>query len=134
MLRTMVVALAAGMLPGGVAEARAPRLKPATRVRASATTVAGRPAIRVRWRDTARGETRWEIGRGHKRIVLRANRRSYTDRHVTAGTRYRYRVRPCRRHRCTGWAAVRIALPAAGAPPGGSTPQPGGGGASPPST
>src|SRR4051794_6746156 len=129
MWRTMIAALAVGTMLGGTAEARAPRLRPATGVRATAATVAGRPAIRLRWRDTARGETRWEVGRGPKRIVLRANRTSYTDRHVTAGARYRYRVRPCRRHRCTRWAAVRIALPAAGVAPGGSTPQPGSGGA-----
>src|SRR3954471_6532975 len=136
MVRTIVAALAVGALLSGSAEARAPRLKPATGVRASAATVAGRPAINVRWRDTARGETRWEIRRARKRIVLRANRTSYTDRHVTAGTRYRYRVRPCRRHRCARWAAVRVTAraPVNGSPsPGaGGSPSAGGGAGTPP--
>src|SRR4051794_5698772 len=135
MWRTMIAALAVGTMLGGTAEARAPRLRPATGVRATAATVAGRPAIRLRWRDTARGETRWEVGRGHERIVLRANRTSYTDRHVKVGTPYRYRVRPCRRRRCTRWAAVRITARAPspgrapGTPgnPGGSTTPPAGG-------
>src|SRR4051812_11933481 len=130
MWRTMIAALAVGTMLGGTAEARAPRLRPATGVRATAATVAGRPAIRLRWRDTARGETRWEVGRGPKRIVLRANRTSYTDRHVKAGTRYRYRVRPCRRHRCARGAAVRITTRApAGSPAAGGGGSPGGGGA-----
>ena len=125
MSRTILVALAAASLLGGTATARAPRLKPATAVRASAATVAGRPVIRLRWRDRARGETRWEVARGRRRVVLRANRTAYTDRRVTAGTRYRYRVRPCRRHRCARWAVVRITLSAPIG--GGALPQTGGG-------
>src|SRR2546423_15067835 len=116
----MVVLLA---LPVAAARGDA-RLGAPARPSATAITVAGSPAVRLRWHDTARGETRWEVRRGaHRVAVLRANTTRYTDRHVPAGARYRYPVRPCRHHRGGRWtrhASVRIA--AAPAPP--STPPP----------
>jgi hypothetical protein len=121
-----VVALGALLASSADARLRAPR-----KLTAAAVTIGGRPAVRLHWRDTARGETRWEIRRGRRRVVLRANRTRYTDRHVIAGRRYRYRVRPCRRHRCARWASVSVVA----APVASTTPiLPPAGGGVPPST
>src|SRR5207244_13030929 len=99
------------------------RLRAPARPSATAVTVAGKPAVRLRWRDTARGETRWEVRRGARRVaVLRANATRYTDRRVSAGARHRHRVRPCRRRRCGRWTRrASVAIAPATAKPGGSS-------------
>jgi hypothetical protein len=112
MRRSMLASIAGVMLLAGLAEARDVRLRSPAALHATAVTMAGRPAVRLRWRDTARGETRWEVRRGRRHVVLRANRTRYTDRRVERGRRYRYRVRPCRRHRCARWTSAVVATPA----------------------
>jgi hypothetical protein len=67
--------------------------------------------VRLHWKDRARGETRYEVRRTGLRVRLKRNRTSYTDRKVTAGTTYRYRVRPCRRSRCAKARAIRLKVP-----------------------
>jgi hypothetical protein len=133
MARPLMAALAGLLLlvPGAAGAAR-PHLRAAAGLKASELTSAKGPAVRLRWRDRARGETRWEVRRGLKRTILRAGTTSYTDRRVAAGKTYTYRVRPCRRHRCAAFARVTATVPktaaglppAAGAPP---TPAPPGG-------
>src|SRR5437762_1206728 len=118
MWRSVLVSIAGVVLLAGVTEAQAASLRAPRRLTATAVSVSGRPAVRLRWRDAARGETRWEVLRGRRRVILRAGRTHYTDRRVTAGARYRYRVRACRRHRCGRWASARIAVPAAPGTPG----------------
>jgi hypothetical protein len=135
MWRSVLISIAGVVLLAGVTEAQAASLRAPRRLTATAVAVSGRPAVRLRWSDAAHGETRWEVLRGHRRVVLRANRTHYTDRHVTAGAHYRYRVRACRRHRCGRWAARRVAVtaptatpPAPGSPPAAPAPPSGPGG------
>src|SRR4051794_15170880 len=99
MWRSVVITIAGVVLLAGATEAQAASLRAPRRLSATAITVSGRPVARLRWRDAAHGETRYEVLRGRRRVILRANRTHYTDRRVTAGARYRYRVRACRRHR-----------------------------------
>jgi hypothetical protein len=78
------------------------------------------------------GESRWEVWRGgRRRAVLKANAKRFTDRRVRVGTRYAYRVRPCRRARCARSATVRIKVRGAAAVPGGGATGGGSGGGAP---
>lgn len=133
MRRGLLALIAVVLLPAALAESREVRLRSPARLRAAVVTTAGGPAVLLRWRDTARGETRWEVLRGRRRVVLRANSTRYTDRRVERGRRYRYRVRPCRRHRCARWTSAVVTLPASATtpalPPGPAS----GGSATPPS-
>src|SRR4051812_8891004 len=97
MRRFAALAIAAFLLSAAGAEARTLHLRAA---RGLTATVAPGPAVRLAWRDRASGEFRWEVWRGTKRRVLRANATRLTDRTVRAGATYVYRVRPCRRARC----------------------------------
>src|SRR5439155_19493556 len=70
--------------------------------------------------------------RGRRRVVLRASSTRYTDRRVESGRRYRYRVRPCRHHRCARWTPAKaVTVPPAGTRPT-LAPGPAGGGSSTP--
>jgi hypothetical protein len=51
-----------------------------------------------------------------------ANRRTYTDRTVRAGSTYTYRVRPCRRKRCAKSVKVRVTVRKSLGSPGGVSP------------
>jgi hypothetical protein len=110
------------------------RLSAPTALRATATGTVAHPAVRLTWRDRARGETRWEVRRGTRRVLLKANAIAYTDRHVVRGHAYRYHVRACRRRRCGATAPVRgVARVAVGTPkPIPSTPPGTGGGTTTP--
>jgi hypothetical protein len=127
MARPLVAALAGLLLlaPGAPAAAR-PHLRAAAALQAAGVSGAKGPAVRLRWRDRARGETRWEVRRGTRRTTLRAGSTTYTDRHVAAGKTYTYRVRPCRRHRCAAFARATVTVPkttsGATEPAGGGTP------------
>ena len=121
------------------ADAASVRLRAPRKLSAGAVSVAGAPAVRLRWRDVARGETRWEVTRAGRRVILRANRTGYTDRRVSAGRRYRYRVRPCRRRRCAHSRTVSATVPATapgvpGSPAPGEPGAPGGGSGGGPAT
>jgi hypothetical protein len=125
--RLLVVILVALLLPAAVADARAVHLRPAASLKAANARSSKGPIVRLRWRDRAVGESRWEVWRGGRgRALLQANTKRWTDRHVKVGARYAYRVRPCRRSRCARSATVRIKVRGAGA-----TPAPGAGGPSP---
>jgi hypothetical protein len=122
--RTLALAVIGLAIVASTADARQIRLRAAGSLRATAARSAGKPVVRLHWRDRARGETRWEVFRGGKRRArLKANRKSYTDRTVRAGSTYTYRVRPCRRKRCAKAVKVRVAVrKSLGAPGGGSPP------------
>jgi hypothetical protein len=120
--RCIALALAGLLVVVATADARQVRLRSAGSLRAAAARSAGKAVVRLHWRDRARGETRWEVLRGAKRKVLKANRTSYTDRTVRAGTTYTYRVRPCRRARCAKAVKVRIRVHGALGAPGGVSP------------
>ncbi len=125
--RPIAVAVTAGaLLLAPSAQARQVRLRSAASLHAVAARSAGKPVVKLRWRDRSRGETRWEVLRGGKRRrVLKANSTHMTDRTVRAGRTYRYRVRACRRARCARAVAVRVAVPAAfGGPSGSGAPNP----------
>jgi hypothetical protein len=131
MARRLAIALA-GLLvlvPAAQAAASRPHLRAAASLRAASAGTAAAPAVRLRWRDRARGETRWEVRRGARRVILRAGSTGYTDRRVVAGKTYTYLVRPCRRHRCARSARTRLTVvaakvggPATGTPPATTTP------------
>ena len=101
-MRSLLAALALALLLAAPADAR--RLKPAGKLRA--TAVPG--VVQLTWKDRARGETRWVVRRAGRKARLRAGRTAWTDRRVTAGVRYRYTVRPCRRSRCARRRSVTI--------------------------
>jgi hypothetical protein len=76
--------------------------------------------VRLTWKDRARGETRWVVRRTGRKVKLKAGRTSWRDRKVTAGVRYRYTVRPCRRKHCAKGRSVSVtALRDRSAPGGG---------------
>ena len=135
-MRQLALALTALLLVTATAHGREVRLRPAAALKAASARSSKGPIVRLRWRDRAVGESRWEVWRGgRRRALLKANARRWTDRHVKVGARYAYRVRPCRRSRCARSATVRIkvrgarAAPAPGA--GGPSPGPGAPGADP---
>ena len=122
----LALALAGLLLVTATAAGRQVRLRPAASLHAANAASSKGPIVRLRWRDRARGETRWEVWRGgRRRAVLKANSARFTDRRVRVGTSYAYRVRPCRRARCAKSARVRIkvrrtaAVPAPGGAGGG---------------
>jgi hypothetical protein len=130
-VRPVVIAVAAGLLALPVtAQARQVRLRSAASLHATAARSKGKSVVKLRWRDRARGETRWEVLRATHRRILKANSTHMTDRTVRAGHTYRYRVRPCRRKRCAKAVSVRIRVARSLAPAGGKTgttnPPPGG--------
>jgi hypothetical protein len=124
-LRPLALALTALLVVAATAHGREVRLRAAASLHAASARSATGPIVRLRWRDRAVGESRWEVWRGgRRRAVLKANAKRFTDRRVRVGTRYAYRVRPCRRSRCAKSAIVRIKVRGAA---GG--PAPGAGGA-----
>jgi hypothetical protein len=126
-LRPLALALTALLLVTASAYGREVRLRPAASLHAANATSTKGPIVRLRWRDRARGETRWEVWRGgRRRGLLKANSKRWTDRRVRTGSTYAYRVRPCRRSRCAKAVKVRIKVRgAAGSPAPGAA---GGGG------
>jgi hypothetical protein len=117
-MRTLLAAALLALLLTRPADAA--RLKPAGKLRA--TAVPG--AIKLTWRDRARGETRWVVRRAGRRAKLKRNRTAWTDRMVSPGKTYRYTVRPCRRARCAKRRSVTVTAlgrapdrPGPGAPP-----------------
>jgi hypothetical protein len=129
-LRLLAVALVALLLPTTAASGREVRLRPAAALKAASARSSKGPIVRLRWRDRAVGESRWEVWRGgRRRALLKANAKRWTDRHVKVGARYAYRVRPCRRSRCARSATVRIKVRGASATagPGAGGPSPGAG-------
>ena len=101
-MRTLLAALALALLLAAPADAR--RLKPAGKLRA--TAVPG--AVKLTWKDRARGETRWVVARTGRKARLKRNRRAWTDRRISPGVTYRYTVRPCRRARCAKRRSVTV--------------------------
>jgi hypothetical protein len=93
------------------------RLRPASRLVATATT----SGVHLTWKDRARGETRYEVRRAGRKVRLKRNRKTWTDRTASPATRYRYTVRPCRRTRCARGRSVTITT-RAGAPGAGGAP------------
>jgi hypothetical protein len=125
-LRPLALALTGLLLVTASAYGREVRLRPAASLHAANATSSKGPIVRLRWRDRARGETRWEVWRGgRRRGVLKANSKRWTDRRVRMGTTYAYRVRPCRRLRCARSVRVRIKVRGAAGSP---APGPGSGG------
>ena len=103
-MRAVAATLGLVLLLAAPAEAR---LRPAAKL----TAKAGASAVRLAWKDRARGETRYEVRRRGRRVRLRANRKTWTDRRVAPATRYRYTVRPCKRRRCARGRSVTITTP-----------------------
>ena len=122
-MRALSLALTGLLLVTATAHGRQVRLRPAVSLHAANARSSEGPIVRLRWRDRARGETRWEVWRGgRRRGVLKANSKRWTDRRVRVGTRYAYRVRPCRRSRCAKSVTVRIKVHGgSGAPVPGAT-------------
>jgi hypothetical protein len=117
-MRTLVVTAVVALLLASPAHAQ--RLTPAGKPRA--TAVPG--AVKLTWKDRARGETRWVVRRAGRKARLRRNRTAWTDRRVSPGVTYRYSVRPCRRTLCARRRFVAVtasqvapAQPSPGAPP-----------------
>ena len=100
-MKAVAATLGLVLLLAAPAEAR---LRPAAKL----TAKAGASAVRLAWKDRARGETRYEVRRRGRRVRLRANRKTWTDRRVAPATRYRYTVRPCKRRRCARGRSVTI--------------------------
>lgn len=86
----------------------APLLGELTRFRATV----GVTSARLRWRVNARRETSFRIVRfgpeSARTFVLGARRRTLLDQGLEPATRYRYRIRACRRKRCGRPLHVRI--------------------------
>ena len=100
-MKAVVAVLGLTLLLAAPAEAR---LRPAAKL----TAKAGASTVRLAWKDRARGETRYEVRRRGRKVRLRANRKTWTDRRVAPATRYRYTVRPCKRRRCARGRSVTI--------------------------
>ena len=115
--RAIALALAGVLLLGATAHARPARLRPATSLKAVTSVAPQGYVVKLRWRDRASGETRWEVLRRPRRTVLRTNSTRFTDRRVRAGRTYTYLVRPCRRSRCARAARVRVRVRTRGATP-----------------
>jgi hypothetical protein len=82
-LRPLALALTGLLLVTASAYGREVRLRPAASLKAASARSSGGPIVRSRWRDRARGETRWEVWRAaRRRGVLKANSTHWTDRHV----------------------------------------------------
>ena len=86
-------------------------------------------SVVLKWRDNAKGESRYEVrsrvGRRTATKRLRANATRYSAAFPPA-TRVSFRVRACARRACSGWSrAVAARTPSAAPAPGG---QPGAGG------
>ena len=95
--RAIALALAGVLLLGATAHARPARLRPATSLKAVTSVAPHGYVVKLHWRDRARRETRWEIRRGARRIVLQANSTRVTDPAACSRVEtYTYRVRPCR--------------------------------------
>jgi hypothetical protein len=125
-LRPLALAVTGLLLVTAGAYGREVRLRPAASLKAASARSSGGPIVRLRWRDRARGETRWEVWRAaRRRGVPKANSTHWTDRHVRVGSRYAYRVRPCRRSRCAKSVTVRLKVRGAA---GAHQPVAGGGG------
>jgi hypothetical protein len=120
--RALTLALAGLLLLAAVGSARPARLRSATGLKAVSAHTAAGPVVKLRWRDRARGETRWEVLRRPRRSVLRTNSTRYTDRTVRTGKTYRYLVRPCRRSRCAKAARVRVDVRTRGSTAGSAPP------------
>jgi hypothetical protein len=112
-MRLIVATGALALLLAAPAQAR---LAPVSRLAAKASPA----GVTLTWRDRSRGETRYEVRRSGRRVVLASNARRWTDRAVEAGKRYRYSVRPCRRARCAAARSVSVATPAAPPAPAGA--------------
>ena len=121
-MRTVLAGLVLALLLAAPADARG--LKAVGKLRAAAEP----GAVVLTWRDRARGETRYVVRRrgtggaaarraGRRTKRLRAGRTRWTDRRATAGVRYRYTVRPCRRARCARPRAIRVTARAGTPPP-----------------
>jgi hypothetical protein len=118
-MRTLLATGLLALLLAAPADAR--RLKPAGKLKA--TAVPG--AVKLSWKDRARGETRWVVRRAGRKARLRRNRTAWTDRRVQPGVTYRYTVRPCRRKRCAKRRTVRVTAIGTEAPGGNDPPPPG---------
>jgi hypothetical protein len=69
--------------------------------------------IKLRWKDRARNETRFEVrrrahgARGWARKRVRRNRTKHKSRGLDPGIVYELRVRACNRSGCSRWSPVR---------------------------
>ena len=124
-MKAVVALVGLSLLLVAPAEAR---LRPAAKL----TAKAGASAVRLTWKDRARGETRYEVRRRGRKVRLRANRKTWTDRRVAPATRYRYTVRPCRRRRCARGRSVTITTRRSGGAGGGGPGGAAGGGTADP--
>jgi hypothetical protein len=120
-MRAVVAALVLTLALASCAQAR-------LRAPAKLHAKAGVTTVKLTWRDRSKGETRYEIRRKGRKVRLKRNRHRFVDRRVKPATRYRYRVRACRRKRCgrarrvTVRTLPRAATPVPGAPGGGGAP------------
>ena len=107
-------ALALLLAVGLTAPAEAAKLRPVTKLKATALE---ENRVRLTWRDRSRGETRYEVRRAGLTRTLKRNARRWTGRRAASG---RYRVRACTRRRCARFRSVRLK-----APPLAEVPEPG---------
>ena len=125
-MRVVFAALALALLLTPRADAK---LRPVGTLEARAEA----SGVRLTWKDRSRGETRYVVRRAERKVRLKRNRRTFTDRRVKPATRYRYSVRACRRKRCAKVrrVTVRTPVPSVAPVPEGGGPGPGGGGPGP---
>src|SRR5262249_30582250 len=66
-------------------------------------------SITLRWKDRARGESRYEVRTDDeaKAAGVRRNKTKFTDKGLEPGTVHGYRVRACKGHRCSGFSPLR---------------------------
>ena len=66
-------------------------------------------SITLRWKDRARGESRYEVRSDDaaKTARVRRNKTKFTDKGLEPGTVHDYQVRACRRQRCSGFSPLR---------------------------
>ncbi len=99
-----VTALAALGAPGADAALRKPGKVRIDKVSTS--------SIRLRWKDRARGESRYEIRRNDQGKAaaidrVRRNKTRFTDKGLDPGTVHGYQVRACKHRRCSGFSPLR---------------------------
>lgn len=76
-------------------------------------------SVSLAWKDRARGETRYELRAGARRVKLPANAKRATVSGLKPDTGYAFRVRACKRGSCAPWtrSLVRITRDARGIRP-----------------
>ncbi len=108
-LGTAATAALAILLVAPAGTAGAAKLRKPGKVRVDRVSTG---SIKLRWKDRARGETGFQVRHGAQGAStetdrVRRNGTKFRDKGLDPGTVHEYRVRACKRHRCSGFSPIR---------------------------